>query len=121
MDGSPHQSIEPRQNIELKARYADLAHARGVCRRIGASFAGVLNQTDTYFRTDDGTRSKLREINGERAELITYARPNENSIRTSEYAIEPIANPDQIESYRCLNYNSNRLQEQTRAGMNLGV
>jgi adenylate cyclase, class 2 len=81
----------PRQNIEVKARLPDMEGARAVCRRIDASFQGVLNQIDTYFRARDGGRLKLRQINNERAELITYTRPNIAASRSSHYQIEPVA------------------------------
>ncbi len=80
----------PRQNIEVKARLADIDAARAVCRRIDAHFQGVLNQIDTYFRAREGGRLKLRQINNERAELITYTRPNIAASRSSHYQIEPV-------------------------------
>jgi predicted adenylyl cyclase CyaB len=82
---------QPRQNIEVKARYPDLASAREVCQRIGARFVGVLNQIDTYFRTNDGSRQKIRQINDTHAELITYSRPNDAVARSSLYTVEPLA------------------------------
>ncbi len=84
---------QPRENIEVKARYPDLAKAREVCKHVGAEFLGVLNQVDTYFRTKDGSRRKLRQINGTHAELITYNRPNDVVARSSLYTIEPVENP----------------------------
>jgi predicted adenylyl cyclase CyaB len=71
-----------------------LARAREVCRWIGAEFLGVLNQVDTYFRSPDAARIKLRRINNELAELITYARGNTASARSSLYTIEPVADFD---------------------------
>ena len=85
-------SDAPGQNIEIKARYPDLGRAREVCKWIGAEFLGVLNQVDTYFRTKDGTRLKLRQINDEHAELIRYTRPNDPSAKSSLYTVEPIVN-----------------------------
>lgn len=82
---------QPRQNIEVKARYADLDRAREVCKHIGAEFLGVLNQVDTYFRSTDGSRLKLRQINNEFGELIRYNRPNDAVARSSLYTIEPVA------------------------------
>jgi predicted adenylyl cyclase CyaB len=52
-----------------------------------------LNQTDTYFHPRDASRLKLRQINNDRAELITYTRPNTPSARTSLYKLDPISNP----------------------------
>jgi predicted adenylyl cyclase CyaB len=84
---------QARQNIEVKARYPDLNRAREICKFIGAEFLGVLNQVDTYFRSTDGTRLKLREINNEFAELIQYNRPNDAVARSSLYTIEPVTDP----------------------------
>ena len=42
--------VDAMTNIEVKARYPDLENARAICRRIAASYQGILNQTDTYFR-----------------------------------------------------------------------
>ena len=81
------------QNIEVKARYANLDRAREISRRLGADFRGILNQSDTYFRVTDGSRLKLRQINNDRAELIRYNRPNDPSARSSIYTVEPIADP----------------------------
>ena len=88
-------SDQPRQNIEVKARYPDLDRARDVCRRIEARFEGVLNQVDTYFHAATGRR-KLRQINNERAELIEYDRPNTSSARTSTYRITPVGDVSKI-------------------------
>ncbi len=70
----------PRKNIELKARCADLGAAREAALVAGARVVGVLNQIDTYFVVPHG-RLKLREINGERAELIQYDRDNDPNAR----------------------------------------
>lgn len=115
-DGRPTEvdvmTAGPGQNIEVKARYPDLDRAREICRQLNARFEGVLNQIDTYFQTNAG-RLKLRQIRSgeaavassnaddagvaptteERAELISYNRPNNASIRSSHYTIEPVIHP----------------------------
>ena len=80
-----------RRNIELKAHLPDLAAARQVARRVATRDGGVLEQVDTYFPCDSG-RLKLREINGQRAELIWYVRPDGERERPSNYRI--VAVPD---------------------------
>jgi predicted adenylyl cyclase CyaB len=80
----------PRRNIELKARCRDLTASADAARKIGAEFAGVMTQVDTYFHVPTG-RLKLREINaGERTELIWYARPDAAAFRASDYFVIPI-------------------------------
>jgi adenylate cyclase, class 2 len=81
-------------NIEVKARYPDLTKARAVCQRIGASFAGVRRQVDTYLHATDGQRLKLRQINNSTAELISYSRPDTAVTRQSAYTITPVADAE---------------------------
>jgi adenylate cyclase class 2 len=81
---------QTRSNIEVKAHYPDLSAAREICHRLDAHFESILNQIDTYFATTGG-RLKLRQINNERAELISYVRPNEASARKSLYTVTPVA------------------------------
>jgi predicted adenylyl cyclase CyaB len=49
-------------------------------------------QTDTYFRVPHG-RLKLREIEGQQAELIWYDRPDHGAARTSTYRRVPVPDP----------------------------
>jgi adenylate cyclase class IV len=111
------------QNIEIKARCADLELAKEIAFEIGAQFGGELHQIDTYFKVNHG-RLKLREMNsrnpqlvldplslprsaweqeeGDRegpapareAQLIYYDRPNEPGARLSNYQIYPVSAPD---------------------------
>jgi len=83
---------EPRRNLELKARCADLAGARDAIHRLGADAAGLENQTDTYFHVAHG-RLKLREIDSQPAVLIWYDRPNESAARLSNYHLVPAPDP----------------------------
>jgi len=88
-----------RRNVELKARCNDLEAGAAAAARIGAADADSLVQVDTYFQAADG-RLKLREItsreSGESAELIWYARPDQESARTSRYHVVPVPRPDAI-------------------------
>ncbi|MFH0794066.1 MAG: class IV adenylate cyclase [bacterium] len=79
-------------NIELKARCGDLNDAQSKCEALGAHFAAVLRQTDTYFRVATG-RLKLRQIEGQEAELIGYQRDNHTDARASEYLVAPQTDP----------------------------
>jgi hypothetical protein len=69
--------------------------ARDAALRLGASDAGVLEQTDTYFHCTSG-RLKLRETVGRRAELIAYARPDRADVRASDYHVIPVETPEQL-------------------------
>ena len=83
------------ENIEIKASCRDLASAEKAAEAAGAGFAGFLRQTDTYFQTAHG-RLKLREIAGQRAQLIFYARADSPGPRTSAYQIYPVEDSDAL-------------------------
>lgn len=80
------------ENVELKAKLADLEAANATAAKLGAADQGVLHQIDTYFRSDSG-RLKLRVIDGRRGELIWYARPDQADSKLSRYHITPVADP----------------------------
>jgi adenylate cyclase class IV len=80
------------RNIEVKARCTDLTAAREAARSLGAEFAGILEQRDTYFVAVHG-RLKLREIAGASAELIAYSRADAAAVRGSDYRLVPVPDP----------------------------
>src|SRR5207237_7356806 len=88
--GAQRAGAKMRRNIELKARCRDLDAARAAAIKLGASPQGILVQTDTYFHVPHG-RLKVREIEGETAELIYYARADSSELRDSHYEISPVA------------------------------
>lgn len=75
------------QNVEIKARAADLAPARAVLKARGARFAGLDHQIDTYFRVASG-RLKLREGDIENA-LIHYQRADQSGPKRSQVGLFP--------------------------------
>jgi predicted adenylyl cyclase CyaB len=79
-------------NIELKARLTSIDAAQEVSRSIADSQLPDQHQIDTYFHCREG-RLKLREIIGERAELIAYRRPNESGPKASNYFVLPVEDP----------------------------
>jgi predicted adenylyl cyclase CyaB len=83
---------QPARNIELKARYPDLARARVLCAELGAVESELLIQTDTYYRVSNG-RLKLRLIEPGQAELIWYERANRIDSRSSDYVLVKVDNP----------------------------
>ena len=78
------------RNLELKARWADLAHAEEIARRLGAAPGETLHQVDTYFQTPAG-RLKLRQANHGGGELIYYERAEDSAVRWSNYFTAPVA------------------------------
>ena len=88
----------PLRNLELKARYADHASAETVLQKLGATREWSLRQVDTYFVVPHG-RLKLREQESrDVAELIAYERPNETTVRASNYLLVPIPDPAALKS-----------------------
>jgi len=73
-------------NVEFKAELRDLELARAAVRSMGALKAGVLEQTDTYFRVADG-RLKKRETEGEDTEWVFYDREDRTLPKLSRFTI----------------------------------
>ena len=85
------------RNIELKARLGDYANAKKVAMTIATKQLGVQHQIDTYFHCRNG-RLKLRQIDGLKAELIAYDRPDSESPKASDYQIVPVSNPETLKA-----------------------
>jgi predicted adenylyl cyclase CyaB len=79
-------------NIEIKARYSDLAQARRIAKQLKARFVGRAKQVDTFYKVSQG-RLKLRESSLKGAELIPYVRPNVRGPKTSQYVVLPVTDP----------------------------
>ena len=82
----------PSRNLELKAVDPDPPRTLRAALELGAEDRGVLLQRDTYFHAVQG-RLKLREVAGEMAELIAYARSDRAEPTVSHYRIVPVADP----------------------------
>ncbi len=72
------------QNLELKAHCRDLKSAATIAARIGAELKWTQRQNDTYFVVLQG-KLKLREVEGQPAELIAYHRSQRNEAKVSNY------------------------------------
>ena len=83
------------RNIELKARLGNLDAAREMARSIATSNLGLQEQTDTYFRCPNG-RLKLRQIEHAPAQLVWYARSDEQGPAASDYRLVPVTNPEAL-------------------------
>jgi predicted adenylyl cyclase CyaB len=84
--------MQAARNLELKARLADPDAVVAKVRALPPRHCEVQHQVDTYFAARRG-RLKLREIDGERAELIAYERPDRTDVRASSYRVVPAADP----------------------------
>lgn len=76
-------------NLEFKARLRNLAHIQAVLAQYRIALAATLRQTDAYFQAQNG-RLKLREIDGNTAQLIFYRRPDQAEVKRSDYLIAPV-------------------------------
>ena len=77
------------QNVELKARVRDLARLRQTAERVATEYLGWQHQIDTYFRCPRG-RLKLREIEGQQAQLVGYMRPDATGSKVSDYRLTAV-------------------------------
>jgi adenylate cyclase class 2 len=78
------------ENVEIKARCADLAAMARAAAAAGAVFDSNIQQVDIYFNVLSG-RLKLRQADGVDQSLIFYRRPDDNSPKLSRYELAPIA------------------------------
>jgi len=62
---------------------------------LGAKYQKTMHQIDTYFNVPKG-RLKLREIDGETAQLVYYKRADENVSRYSNYSIVEITDASEF-------------------------
>jgi adenylate cyclase, class 2 len=85
------------RNIELKARLADYGAAQRVASAIATMRLGEQHQVDTYFHCRNG-RLKLRQIDGLRAELVWYARADQQGPKPSDYQLVPLSNPETLKA-----------------------
>ena len=85
------------RNIELKSRLADLEAAREVAQSIATKELGLQEQVDTYFHCPNG-RLKLRQVEHTLAQLVWYARPDEEGPKASDYRLVPVTNPETLKA-----------------------
>jgi predicted adenylyl cyclase CyaB len=89
--------MHDRRNVELKARLASLDAARQTADNICTKRLPDQVQVDTYFHCRQG-RLKLREIDGQQAELVWYERPNQHQARTSRYQLVTVSQPAELKA-----------------------
>ena len=84
-------------NIEIKAKCLNLDTAREIVKELKTDYIGELHQVDTYFSTIKG-RLKLREINGEIAQLIPYYKEYSKGPMKSNYSVLDVKDVSQTKS-----------------------
>lgn len=83
------------RNIEIKARLSQRSELEDRIVPIADSGPIILKQIDQFYRVPDG-RLKLRQINGEHAELIFYRRSDAAGPKTSDYSRVPVSHSEEL-------------------------
>ena len=83
------------ENVEIKARCADLAAMARAAAAAGAVLESNIGQVDTYFNVASG-RLKLRQADGVDQALIFYRRSDDSAPKLSRYELVVIAPGQQI-------------------------
>ena len=82
-------------NIEIKARYFDsFKKAHIIAQHLSSKYVGLDKQIDTYFKTINSGRFKLRESLISGAYLVPYIRPDQLSAKKSSYVSIKVENND---------------------------
>jgi predicted adenylyl cyclase CyaB len=74
------------QNLELKAHYEDDQQAVKRAQALNINREWTRTQVDTYYIVSDG-KLKLRQVDGQQAELISYKRPEKANAKVSDYRL----------------------------------
>ncbi len=85
------------RNLELKVQAEDLGTVRAAAEGLKARLEAAMRQVDTYFNVPEG-RLKLRVIDEDRAELISYRRPDVAGSRLSAYHVCPVADDETLKT-----------------------
>lgn len=83
------------QNIEIKAPLGDPAAMARRAEALGATRREELRQRDTFFHVPRGYL-KLREIAGQKSELIAYTRDPGSAPRASDYVVAQLSDTQKL-------------------------
>jgi len=100
-------------NIEIKARVRNFDVIRQRAEKLSDMPAQVIQQEDTFFNTEMG-RLKLRILALDRAQLIYYIRPDQESPKRSDYHIFETADPENLKRVLELTYGIRGVVRKTR-------
>src|SRR5258708_11070756 len=82
-------------NIEIKARVRDFPRLQKRAELLSDTPVEVIRQEDTFFDTPAG-RLKLRILTPQRAQLIFYARPDQEGPKRSDYHLFETHDPQNL-------------------------
>ena len=85
------------KNLEIKARFKWSHEVDGILEEINAKFETAEIQTDTYFNVNNG-RIKIRERQGEDAQMIQYFREDKADVKECRYSLVHVKNPESVKS-----------------------
>ena len=83
------------RNLEIKAYCSDLKRAENIALSMGAIKKWEHEQIDTYYKVQKG-KLKLRQVNGESAQLIFYERTPIKESKISNYSIFYSSNSEDL-------------------------
>lgn len=81
------------RNVEIKARVSDPAILTAKAKALAGEDGSFSQQVDTFFNATNG-RLKLRNIQGEKAKLIHYDRPDQSGPKLSDFLITCVEDAD---------------------------
>jgi predicted adenylyl cyclase CyaB len=85
------------KNIEIKARIHDFAAFQARVEALSNTPVEIIPQEDTFFYTPQG-RLKLRQLAPDRAQLVSYQRPDQDGPKRSEYYIFETNQPEALKN-----------------------
>ena len=100
-------------NIEIKARVRNFEELRQRAENLSDIPLQVIQQEDIFFNTEMG-RLKLRILTTDPAQLIYYARPDQEGPKRSDYHIYETADPENLKRVLELTYGIRGVVRKTR-------
>src|SRR5215207_3177064 len=100
-------------NIEIKARARSFEEMRERAEKLSDLPMQIIEQEDIFFNTEMG-RLKLRILAVGRAQLIYYARPDQEGPKRSDYHIYETPNPGNLKRVLELAYGIRGVVRKTR-------
>jgi predicted adenylyl cyclase CyaB len=100
-------------NIEIKARARNFEVIKARAEKLSNRPAEVIPQEDTFFNTPQG-RLKLRILEGEKAQLIYYTRPDREGPKRSDYHIFQTSDPQNLKHVLALAFGIRGIVRKTR-------
>ena len=82
-------------NVEIKAKVPDYSQFRSLAESVSGQKGQLIVQEDIFFNANNG-RLKLRILQGQPSQLISYSRSNKSGPKLSEYYLTEIPKPEDL-------------------------